>query len=334
MFVMAIAAPLIFSFVISLVFGTLFNDTPSIGIVDEGDSQLFSIATEYHSMNTIQYRTEAELKQAVESGTIDVGMVLPSQFDSAIKQGQEINITGYIWGESRMEDLGIIEINIFNMLQQLAGQEAPVNLETITLSESASIPWNDRLLPIIVLMAVIFAAVIQPAMAVVIEKEIKTLSAVAATPATLGEIFLSKGVIGAVLSLIMGVVILLINNAFGSHSLLLVLVLALGAIMGSVIGLLIGVFIRNIDSLLAFTKVSGILLYAPALVYMFPGIPQWIGRIFPTYYIIAPIVELTQRGGGWSDIALDVFILIGLIVLLIVILSLALHRKLEQQLAF
>jgi len=52
-------------------------------------------------------------------------------------------------------------------------------------------------------------------MAVISEKEKKTMTALAATPTTLGEIFVSKGVIGAVLSLFMGIVILLINQAFG-----------------------------------------------------------------------------------------------------------------------
>ena len=333
LFIMAIAAPIILSLVVSLVFGTLFNDTPRMGIVDEGDSRLLAIADEYHSVITVEYKTDAELREAVESGVVDVGMVLPPDFDNAITRGLEADVTAYIWGEGRIEDFGILEINVFGMLQQLAGREAPVNIETITLGEGAGIPWNERLLPFIVLMAVVLASVMLPAMAVVNEKEKKTLTALAVTPATLGEIFISKGVIGAVLSLFMGVFILVINNAFGLHPLLLVMVLGLGAVMATIVGLLGGALLKDTNSLLAFTKVAGILLYAPALVYMFPQIPKWVGRIFPTYYIIEPIVELVQRGGGWPDIAANVFVLVGLIVLLAVILSLVLQRKTEQQLA-
>lgn len=54
-------------------------------------------------------------------------------------------------------------------------------------------------------------------------------------------------------------------------------------------------------------------MYAPALVYMFPQIPQWIAKVFPTYYMIAPVVEIVQHGGGWPDIAFDVSVLVGLI---------------------
>ena len=333
LFILAIVAPIVFSLVVSLVFGTLFNDTPSLGIVDEGDSQLVSIAGEYPSVITVEYETDAELRQAVESGTVDIGMVLPPGFDNAVKQGLEADITAYIWGEGRIEDFGILEINLFGMVQELAGREAPVNIETITLGEGAGIPWNDRLLPLIVMMTVILAAVLLPAMAVVTEKEKKTLTALVATPATIGEIFISKGIIGAVISIFMGVFILVINSAFGLHPLLLVMVLGLGAVMATIIGLLGGALLKDINSLFAFFKAAGILLYAPALVYMFPQIPQWVGRVFPTYYFIEPIVELVQRGGGWSDIVVNVFVSVGLIVLLAVILSLVLQRKAEQQLA-
>ena len=233
-----------------------------------------------------------------------------------------------------MEHFEILDINLINMLYELSGVEAPVNIETISLGGGSGVPWNDRLLPFIVLYSVVLAAVILPAMAVITEKEKKTMTALAATPTTLGEIFTSKGVIGAVLSLFMGIVILVINQAFGMQPWLLVLVLGLGAVMTTIIGLLAGAFLKDITSLLAFAKIGGILLIGPALIYMFPQIPQWIGYIFPTYYIVEPVVDLVQRGGGWSDIALNIFILIGLIVLLSVILSIVLRKKAEQQLAF
>ncbi len=135
------------------------------------------------------------------------------------------------------------------------------------------------------------------------------------------------------MSLFMGVFILVLNQAFGLHPMLLVVGLGLGVVMGTIVGLTVGALLKDINSLLASYKIAGILLYAPALVYMFPQIPEWVGRIFPSYYIIEPIVELAQCGGGWSDIAVNVFVLVGLIVLFTVVLSLVLRRKIEQQLA-
>jgi ABC-2 type transport system permease protein len=334
LFIMAIIGPIMISLVISLVFGTLINDTPRLGILDEGDSRVMDLAAGYSSMITTEYGTDTELRQAVESGAASLGLVLPPGFDRAVAEAGETDITVYIWGEGTMEHFEILDINIVNMVYELSGAEAPVNIETISLGGGAGVPWNDRLLPFIVLYTVVLAAILLPAMAVITEKEKKTITALAATPTTLGEIFVSKGVIGAVLSLLMGIVILLINQAFGVQPWLLVLVLGLGAVMVSIIGLLAGAFLKDITSLLAFSKIGGFVLIAPGFVYMFPQIPQWLGYIFPTYYIVEPIVELSQRGGGWPDIALNVFILVGLIVLLSVILAIVLRKKAEQQLAF
>lgn len=334
LFIMAIVAPIGISLVISLVFGTLINETPRLAILDEGDSQFVDIASGYSSMITTEYDTDAELRQAVESGGASLGLVLPPGFDRTVAEAAETNITVYIWGEGTIEHFEILDINIVNIILELSGKEAPVNIETISLGDGVGVPWNDRLLPFIVLYTVVLAAVMLPAMAVITEKEKKTMAALAATPATLGEIFVSKGVIGALLSLLMGIVILLINQAFGVQPWLLVLVLGLGAVMGTIIGLLAGAFLKDITSLLAFSKIGGFVLSVPGIIYMFPQIPRWIGYLFPTFYIVEPIVELSQRGGDWHDIALNVFILVGLIVLLSVILSIVLRKKAEQQLAF
>ena len=331
--IMAIVAPVIMSVVVSLVFGTLLSTTPHLGILDEGDSRMVAMANEYSSMITTEYSTDAELRQAVESGDASLGLILPPDFDRAVTEATETDLTIYIWGEGRSEHFEILVINIDNIILELSGVEAPVNIETIPLGSGTGIPWNERLLPFIVLYTIILAAVILPAMAVVTEKEKKTITALVASPATLGEIFFSKGVVGAVLSLFMGVVVLLINQAFGVQPWLLVLVLGLGAVMASIIGLIAGAFLKDVTSLFALSKIAGILLSGPGLVYMFPQIPQWIGRIFPTYYMIEPIVELVHRGGGWNDIVVNVFIMAGLIVFLSIILSVVLRKRAEQQVA-
>ncbi len=334
LFIIAIVVPVVMSLVVSLVFGTLFNTIPELGILDEGDSRMVDIAGEYSSMVTTEYSTDAELRQAVESGSVGLGMVLPAGFDRAVEDATETDITVYIWGEGSVSHFETLFINIESIILELSGVDAPVNIETITLGSGTGVPWNERLLPFIVLYTVILAAVMLPAMAVVTEKEKKTMAALVASPATLGEIFFSKGVVGAALSLFMGIVVLLINRAFGVQPWLLVLVLGLGAVMAAIIGLLAGAFLKDVTSLLALSKIAGFLLSGPALIYMFPQIPQWIGRIFPTYYMIQPVIDLVYRGGSWPDIVVNVLILIGLIIVFSIILSVVLRKRAEQQLAF
>jgi len=315
-FIWAVVAPIVISLIFSLVFGTLLTDKPTLGMVAEGSSQLITKIRELDSVDSKEYSSVPEIKQAVGSGAVDVGIVIPEEFESFVRQGVEAEITLYVWGESLAKNRTILGIAVVNLIRELTGQEAPFEIEAITLGDEVGIPWSDRLLPLIVLMAVFVGGLFLPATSVINEKEKKTLRALLITPTTIGDVFLAKGLLGIILSLFMGLVILVLNQAFGAEPLLLLIVLALGAIMASELGVLFGAVIKDITTMFAIWKFGGILLFGPALVYMFPQIPEWVGRIFPTYYLIQPIVEISQRGSAWPDIATSVFILVGLDLLL------------------
>ena len=330
-FVFAIIAPILISFVMTLVFGNLFSEKPEFGIVDEGESQLVSMFSELTSIDSREYTSASTLKNNVENGAVDMGIVLPAEFDESVISGERIELTAYVWGESLAKDRAIIGAVISEQIREIAGQNIPVDITTSTLGDGTSVPWNDRLLPLIVIIAVIMGGSMVPATSLVDEKQKLTLKALVITPTTLEEVFISKGLVGVLLSIFMGVFILLLNQAFGTQPLLLVGVLAMGAIMAAEFGVLLGAFIKDITTLFATLKGIGILLYAPAIVYMFPQLPQWIARIFPTYYIFGPIIEITQRSGTWSDIVMDVSILAGIIVLLLVILTTVTKRMKQRE---
>lgn len=325
--VWAVIAPVVISLVVSLIFGTLFTEKPRLGIVDEGNSQLVAMAQETASIISREYDSVFEVKEAVANGHVDVGIVLPADFDSSVRQGKKTHITGFVSGESLAKNGTILGVTLFDLIREVAGQEPPVEIESTTLGDEVSIPWNQRLLPLIVLMAVFLGGLFLPATSVINEKEKRTLTALLVTPTTIGDIFIAKGLVGVILSLFAGVVILLLNQAFGVEPLLLVVVLALGSIMAVGLGLLLGAVLKDITTLFAVWKFGGILLFGPAFIYMFPQIPQWISRLFPTYYILQPIIQISQRGGSLADIASNLFILIGLDILIILIVILALRRS-------
>jgi len=327
MFIFAIVAPVLISLVLSLALGTLFSEKPKLGIADEDESQLVALAQGLDSITTGEYASVAGLRRAVERGAEDMGIVLPSGFDEAVSRGEPVTIEAYVWGESLAKSRSILAATLAGLVRDVAGQEVPVDIQSVTLGEEAAIPWSDRMLPLVVLMAVFLGGLMLPATSVIEEKQTGTLQALVVTPATTGDVFVAKGLVGVTLSLVMGIAILLLNQAFGGEPLLLVSVLALGAVMAVEVGLLSGTLIKDITTLFALWKFAGILLFGPAIVYMFPQIPEWVGRIFPTYYIIQPIVEISQRGGGWPEIAGNVFVLVGLDLVLAAVVVLATRKR-------
>jgi ABC-2 type transport system permease protein len=313
-FIMALGMPVAVSLVISLVFGTFFTGQSRLGVVDAGDSQLIPLAQANQAVRVETFASAAELEDATRRGAIDMGVVLPSEFDARVAASDLVNVTVYVWGESQLQNRMILGTALVQIMRQIAGQEVPVEIVETVLGQGANIPWQQRLLPLIVLLAVMISGIMVPAASLVTEKVNHTLSAVAVTPTTLWEVFVAKGLLGILLSVFTGTLILFLNQAFGGHPALLLSVLFLGATFSAVLGVLLGAWVKDINTLFATIKSIGIVLYAPGIVYLFPEIPQWIGRIFPTYYIVQPVLEISQFNAGLSDVALDLGILVGLIV--------------------
>ncbi len=312
-FIFALAAPVAISIVLTLVFGSLFAGLPKLGTFDAGDSRLPGRIAELDSLTSVDYDSAAALETAVANGKMDIGIMLPADFDGRVAAGETVEIEAFVWGESLARKRAVLVAVVADETRSLAGREIPVEIVTTMLGDAEEVPWGDRLLPFVVIMAVIMGGTMVPATSLVDEKMKRTLRALAITPTTLWDIFLAKGLMGAVLGIFVGVVILTINQAFGTQPLLLLGVLALGSMLAAAFGVIFGAVVKDITTLFALMKGIGIVLYAPGFIYMFPQIPQWIGRIFPTYYILNPVVEISQRGAGWAEISLDIYILVGLI---------------------
>ena len=313
-FIFALLLPIVLSLVLSLLFGTFFAGKPRLGISDAGNSQLTQSATAMETFTVRRYADEAALREATQLGVVDIGLVLPADFDQQVATGQPTSMLAYIWGESLLRDRALLVAAMTTWVRDIAGQESPVAFTTSILGGEARLPWEDRLLPLIVLMSVVFGAIMLPAASLVSEKEQRTLTALSVTPVTLGDIYVAKGLTGVLISTVVALIVLGLNNALNSSMFLLLGVVLLGAIFSAEVGVLMGGLVKDINSLFATIKAIGLLLYAPALITMFPEIPQWSARIFPTYYVVQPVIEIVQHGAGLSDIAWQLGILLLLIV--------------------
>lgn len=326
-FVFAIVIPIVLSLVITLLFGSLFSGKPKLGINDQGDSELAAMLVDTDALLSKEYSSDDELRAAVESGAVDFGLVIPQQFDTSLKSGDEAQLSGYVWGESLLKNRAAIATSLVVLVREMVGQEVPVEIISTSLGEGEDIPWEKRIFPFIVFMAIILGGTMVPATSLVDEKQKRTLKALVTTPTTLGEVFTSKGLFGFLVSILVAVLVLFLNQAFGNQPYLLVGVLALSALMAAAFGVLLGAFIKDVNTLFAVIKGMGLLLYAPVFIYLFPGIPEWIGKLFPTYYMIGPIIDISQKDATWAQVAQDVYVLMGLILLLVVLLTFVSRRE-------
>lgn len=317
-FIMAVVMPVVLSLVISLLVGTLFSGKPRLGIVDQGDSQLTVKMSQLEYLATDTYQSTELLHSDVARGALDMGLVLPAGFDAQLQAQDETTMDLLIWGESLLKHRTILAVSLVRQIIEVAGREIPVNTALVLVGEKTNIPWDVRLFPFVVIITIFLGGMMVPATSLVEEKLHRTYRALLTTPASLADVLIAKGFTGVVLALFEGLLILYLNTAFGTRPATLIVVLTLSSIFAAATGIILGVVVKDISTLFTIIKTLGIFLYAPGFVFMFPEVPQWIARIFPTYYLLNPIVELTMNNAAWADIAADVYILIGMTIALVV----------------
>jgi len=189
-----------------------------------------------------------------------------------------------------------------------------------------------RLVPFIMMYALVVAAVFLPAFSLADEREKGTLNALIVTPVKLSEVVTAKGMLGVILALAMTVFTLWLNDALGADPLALLVVLLFGAILCVEVGLIYGAASKDVTSVFTLIKGTGILLIGPTVFYIFPDWPQWIGKLFPTYWVINPIFEVSLNNAGLDDVWVELLVAVGVIAVLAIPIVL-LTRRLGTKLA-
>ncbi len=209
---MALVMPVVITLVISLLVGTLFSGKPRLGIFDQGSSQLTVKISQQDYLLTEIYSSEDLLRSDVERGALDMGLVLPIDFDSQLQAESGTSIDLLVWGESLLKHRTLLAVSLICQIIDVAGREVPVNAELVLLGEESNIPWDVRLFPLVVIITIFLSGMMVPATSLVEEKVKRTYRALLTTPASLVDILTAKGLTGVILALFSGVFILYPNS--------------------------------------------------------------------------------------------------------------------------
>ena len=330
-FLWVLGLPLAFTLVLQVTFGSLFDPKPRLGIVDEGSS---TITTAVQSMDGIQLAlidNAGDLKAQVEANDLDAGLVLQSGFDDLVRGGARPPLEFYVGGESLASNRIILAVTTIDLVREIEGTPPPVEVDVVALGDEG-LPIAVRLVPFIMMYALVVAAVFLPAFSLADEREKGTLNALIVTPVKLSEVVTAKGMLGVILALAMTVFTLWLNDALGADPLALLVVLLFGAILCVEVGLIYGVASKDVTSVFTLIKGTGILLIGPTVFYIFPDWPQWIGKLFPTYWVINPIFEVSLNNAGLDDVWVELLVAVGVIAVLAIPIVL-LTRRLGTKLA-
>lgn len=315
-FIWALIMPFALTLLFQFAFGALFDPKPRLGIVDLGNSVVTAEVRELEGLELTILSDVDELLSQVENHDLDAGLVLSAGFDHAVKAGEKPMLEFYISGESLASNRIIIAITAIDLIRGIEGTEAPVDVEMVYIGEPG-LPISIRLIPIIVFYALVMAGIWVPSASLVEEKEKGTLTALLVTPARANEVLLAKWLLGFLFALILAVVTLLLNQAFGPRPFEAMVVIIVAAALNAMLGLMIGIFSKTATMLFTLLKSLGIFLFAPVIFYLFPEWPQWIAKFFPLYWIINPLWEVSIMGESlssvWYETLVAVAITLGLV---------------------
>jgi len=297
-----VAMPLLITLLIRLIFGGLVDRPPRLGIVDQGRSSISLEAAGIDEIDVVFPGSVSDLKKQVESHDLDAGLVLQEGFDEAVKAGDAPQLEFYIAGESLASDRITLAVTALDLVRAVAGQPAPVSVEMKTVGDGAAVPLVDRLVPMLVLLAVTLSSIFLPAASLIQERETKTLSAVLVTPARVGEFMLAKGFVAFVLSLSSGVFTAALNLGFGEQFSTTLLIILGASFLCVPIGLALGAAVKDMSTMCAIWKTGALVLFAPAILMLFPSVPRWIAMIFPTYYFIGPLYDVNVEAVGIVEV--------------------------------
>ncbi len=326
-FIWALFMPFVLTLLFQVVFGSLFEPTPRLGIVDAGTSEITQAVAEMEGIELTLLDQVSDLKQKVERNDLDAGLVLTSDFDQALRAGQKPLLAFYIGGESLASNRIILMVTALDLLRQVEGRTAPVDVQTEIFGQEG-LPMSIRVIPVLVFYALVIAGIFVPGSSLVEEKETGTAHALLVTPVRPSELLLTKWILGWLLSSVMAIITLFLNQALGPRPLDVIAVVAVASSLCAMLGLLVGLVSKNSTTLFTIIKGAGVLLFAPVIFYIFPDWPQWIAQLFPLYWIIEPIWQVSVMGQPLVSVWFEVTIAVGITVLMIPLIT-VIHRRIQ-----
>ena len=154
LFLYVFVVPVVLTALIRGVFGNLFEPTPRLGIVDEGQSSIVQAVREIEGIEVAFPESADRLKALVEANDLDAGLILQSGFDAALRAGDRPNLQFFVGGESLATNRIILGVTAVDLIRGVAGAPAPIEVAVTTVGEGDAVPTANRLLPLVMLYAV------------------------------------------------------------------------------------------------------------------------------------------------------------------------------------
>jgi ABC-2 type transport system permease protein len=286
---------------------------------------------------TLVLQNEQQVRQAIDSGTVKVGLIIPPNFEKQVLAGNG-NVLILLDGSDSFSvqsgynaALSITQkysLNLITEKIQSGGGSEVLNALTsqLPITTTTRVLYNPDITDLIFILPGLIALIMQiiivtnSAMAIVREREAGTLEQLLATPARPAEMVIAKlipGMLVAILdmAMILAIGVFWFDVPFQGSFLLLAGLSILFIISGMGLGLVISAVAKNQRQAQQLTAVIQLLaMLLTGFLYPRTTMPLWtqiIGNFIPMTYFVRIIRGIMTKGVGltflWTD-SLTLFI--------------------------
>jgi ABC-2 type transport system permease protein len=314
------------------------DETLHLGVhVEDAMAEMFAESLgDAEGFAVTRFDSSEDLEAAVEAGDpVVAGLDLPAGFLEDLAAGE----TGPGAGRAARRCTRGAASGLSGMVREfaflLAGEPPPITapdmdeavLGVDRVGEQLSI--RDQLRPVFVVMA-LFIEMFALASLVSVELQQRTITAVLATPARIGDVLAAKTLIGMLLAFAQAAVIMVATGAALRGPLLLAVALLLGAVLVAGVGMIAGSLGKDFIEVVFWSLLIGLPVMIPAFGALFPGsAPGWI-QILPGHGLVQVMVGTTAYGEGWAEAAPYLGMLAAWCVVLYVLGIVILRRRVAR----
>lgn len=314
--------------VVYFVLPSSVNETLQIGLYAEVVPPAFEqVAEEGIVFETVE--SEDALVEAVAEGQFAAGVALPPDILDLLASGQKPQITIYSAADTPEEVTDAVEVIIRELAYLQAGQPLAVDISVEVLGPDMlgqQIPIRDRMRPLLAVFLVLFEMI---GLAGLITDEVQqgTGRALLVTPMTVPDLFAAKGLLGVGLAFGQAALFMAVVGGMSSQPLIILTALLLGAVLVTGFAFLIASLSRDMMSALGWGMLILVIFIIPAFGILFPGTVSAWARVIPSYYLADTVHQAAAFGAGWSDVSLNLLVLLGVDLAVVVAGVAALGRR-------
>ena len=322
---------LVFFIGIYFLLPDIVNETMELAVVSPLDFSATQAELEEGGVVLRIMADEDDLRAAVESDDVPVGIVFPEDLAQMLMAGETPEVTIYFSAAMPPETQDFYPILVQEWVAEVIGEPLNVDAseEVIGLDRGGDqIPARDRMLPLFAVL-ILMLETLGLGSLIASEAAAGTLQALLVTPLRIAGLFISKGVVGVLLAFSQAAIFTLVTGGLQEQPLLILTALLLGSMLVTGVAFLLASVAKDMMSVMAWGILALLVLVIPAMNILLPGLTTGWEKIIPSYYLADSVYRAANAQAGWAELGGELGILAAWTAGILAIGVLVLRRRMR-----